>query len=165
MDGIGHCCYLAPFVSKLATKEKVSAYVGCNFISYMIGLLGGTIVFGAIVNYVGAELEMPHFFYGILMAFGLTLLVIFIVYYWTWGQDIIARAKRIKEMEEGISEQPVIPSDKKDPILFRIFDILKPWPISWLDKKVHGGLGIMLDDVVSGFYALSILHVIIYFTN
>jgi MFS family permease len=43
--------YMA-FVSKLATKEKVSAYVGCNFISYMIGLLGGTIVFGSIVVYV-----------------------------------------------------------------------------------------------------------------
>jgi MFS family permease len=113
--------YMA-FVSKLATKEKVSAYVGCNFISYMIGLLGGTIVFGSIVVYVGAELEMSHFFYGILMAFGLFLLVVFVIYYWTWGQDIIARAKRIKEMEEGISEQTVIPSDKKDPILFRIFD-------------------------------------------
>ena len=34
--------------------------------------------------------------------------------------------------------------------LFRIFDILKPWPISWIDKNFHGGLGIMLDDVVAG---------------
>jgi phosphatidylglycerophosphatase A len=38
-------------------------------------------------------------------------------------------------------------------VLFRIFDILKPWPISWLDKKVSGGLGIMLDDVVAGLAA------------
>jgi hypothetical protein len=37
-------------------------------------------------------------------------------------QDIIARAKRIKEMEEGITAQPVIQDDKKDPIVFRIFD-------------------------------------------
>ena len=35
-------------------------------------------------------------------------------------------------------------------ILFRFFDILKPWPISWADKKLHGGLGIMLDDVIAG---------------
>ena len=34
--------------------------------------------------------------------------------------------------------------------LFRIFDILKPWPIGWIDKNFHGGLGIMLDDVVAG---------------
>lgn len=38
-------------------------------------------------------------------------------------------------------------------VLFRLFDIAKPWPINWLDKKVHGGLGIMLDDVVAGLYA------------
>jgi len=34
--------------------------------------------------------------------------------------------------------------------LFRIFDILKPWPIGWIDKNFHSGLGIMLDDVVAG---------------
>jgi len=38
-------------------------------------------------------------------------------------------------------------------VLFRVFDILKPWPISWLDKKVAGGLGIMLDDVLAGIFA------------
>jgi len=43
-------------------------------------------------------------------------------------------------------------------ILFRIFDMLKPWPINWLDKHVHGGFGIMLDDVVAGFMALACLH-------
>ncbi len=113
--------YMA-FVSKLATKEKVSAYVGCNFISYMVGLLGGTFVFGMIANYVGVVLEMPHFFYGILLSFGLILLVTFVIYYWTWGQDIIERAKRIKEMEEGIEYKPELPSEYKEPIMFRIFD-------------------------------------------
>ncbi|MCW8853623.1 MAG: phosphatidylglycerophosphatase A [Gammaproteobacteria bacterium] len=48
-------------------------------------------------------------------------------------------------------------------ILFRLFDILKPWPISWLDKKVHGGLGIMLDDVLAGVFALVIMQLILYF--
>jgi phosphatidylglycerophosphatase A len=38
-------------------------------------------------------------------------------------------------------------------VLFRFFDILKPWPVSWADRKLHGGLGIMLDDVVAGLYA------------
>jgi MFS family permease len=113
--------YMA-FVSKLAVKEKVSAYVGCNFISYMIGLLGGTFVFSLIVNYVGVQLEMPHFFYGILISFGLGLLIAFVIYYWTWGQDIIKRAKRIKELEEGIDEKSEIPSDYKEPIIFKIFD-------------------------------------------
>lgn len=44
-------------------------------------------------------------------------------------------------------------------LLFRVFDVLKPWPISWLDKHVHGGLGIMLDDVVAGFMSLVVLQV------
>jgi len=47
-------------------------------------------------------------------------------------------------------------------ILFRLFDIIKPWPISWLDKHIHGGLGIMLDDVVAGLFAVAILHLMIY---
>lgn len=35
-------------------------------------------------------------------------------------------------------------------VLFRIFDILKPWPIRWADRHVSGGLGIMLDDLLAG---------------
>lgn len=38
-------------------------------------------------------------------------------------------------------------------VLFRVFDIVKPWPISWLDRHVQGGLGIMLDDVLAGVFA------------
>ena len=37
--------------------------------------------------------------------------------------------------------------------LFRVFDILKPWPISWFDKQVSGGVGIMVDDVLAGLFA------------
>ena len=45
-------------------------------------------------------------------------------------------------------------------VLFRFFDIIKPWPIRWLDKHVHGGLGIMLDDIVAGFMALICLQLL-----
>ena len=38
-------------------------------------------------------------------------------------------------------------------ILFRLLDILKPWPIKWADSRVKGGLGIMLDDVIAGIMA------------
>ncbi len=46
-------------------------------------------------------------------------------------------------------------------VLFRLFDIWKPWPISWLDSKLSGGLGIMSDDVLAGIYALIVLQIII----
>ena len=41
-------------------------------------------------------------------------------------------------------------------VLFRIFDIWKPFPINYLDKHLRGGLGIMLDDYVAAFFALLI---------
>lgn len=43
-------------------------------------------------------------------------------------------------------------------LLFRLFDIWKPWPIRWCDKNVHGGFGIMLDDVLAGSVALALLQ-------
>ncbi len=43
-------------------------------------------------------------------------------------------------------------------ILFRFFDIVKPWPIKWIDKHVHGGIGIMLDDIIAGILACAVIH-------
>ncbi|ALO45408.1 phosphatidylglycerophosphatase A family protein [Pseudohongiella spirulinae] len=45
-------------------------------------------------------------------------------------------------------------------LLFRFFDIIKPWPIRWLDRHVHGGLGIMIDDVLAGLFALVCLQLL-----
>lgn len=47
--------------------------------------------------------------------------------------------------------------------LFRFFDIVKPQPIGYLDKHVHGGLGIMVDDVVAGIMACCCVHILVYF--
>lgn len=50
-------------------------------------------------------------------------------------------------------------------ILFRLFDIWKPWPIRVLDERVHGGFGIMIDDVLAGVYAAFCLYVIYRFAS
>jgi phosphatidylglycerophosphatase A len=47
-------------------------------------------------------------------------------------------------------------------ILFRFFDILKPWPVSYFDNELKGGLGIMMDDVAAGLYSLGILQITAY---
>lgn len=47
--------------------------------------------------------------------------------------------------------------------LFRLFDIVKPWPIAYLDKRVHGGVGIMIDDVIAGIFANICLQLILRF--
>ena len=49
--------------------------------------------------------------------------------------------------------------------LFRFFDILKPWPVSYFDKKVHSAFGVMTDDICAGLYAggvLAILNLLIF---
>lgn len=45
--------------------------------------------------------------------------------------------------------------------LFRVFDILKPQPIKWIDAKVTGGLGIMLDDVLAAVFAGILLNILV----
>lgn len=47
-------------------------------------------------------------------------------------------------------------------VLFRLFDIAKPWPINWLDKRVAGGFGIMIDDVLAGLLACGVLQLMAY---
>ncbi len=46
-------------------------------------------------------------------------------------------------------------------LLFRLFDILKPWPIRWLDRRVAGGFGIMVDDLLAGIFALAIMQLLL----
>jgi phosphatidylglycerophosphatase A len=45
-------------------------------------------------------------------------------------------------------------------VLFRVFDIWKPWPVRWADRRLHGGFGAMLDDVFAGLYAALTLQAI-----
>ena len=45
--------------------------------------------------------------------------------------------------------------------LFRLFDVWKPWPIGWLDRRLKGGLGVMVDDVVAGWFAALVLALLL----
>jgi len=44
-------------------------------------------------------------------------------------------------------------------LLFRLFDIAKPWPVGWADRRLHGGFGVMADDVLAGVYAALALFI------
>ncbi len=48
-------------------------------------------------------------------------------------------------------------------LVFRFFDIIKPWPIRWFDRYVKGGLGIMIDDIVAGIFGWLTMQVILHF--
>jgi len=45
--------------------------------------------------------------------------------------------------------------------LFRLFDVWKPWPIRVFDRRLHGGLGVMVDDVVAGSFAAVVLGLLL----
>ncbi|UOO91292.1 phosphatidylglycerophosphatase A [Vitreoscilla massiliensis] len=45
-------------------------------------------------------------------------------------------------------------------VLFRLFDAIKPWPIRWFDQRVHGGFGIMLDDIIAALFVLLVMGVV-----
>ncbi len=49
-------------------------------------------------------------------------------------------------------------------VIFRFFDMVKPWPICVADRKVHGGFGIMFDDLLAGLAALGTMQTLIYFS-
>jgi phosphatidylglycerophosphatase A len=46
-------------------------------------------------------------------------------------------------------------------VLFRVFDVWKPWPVGWIDRSVKGGVGIMADDLVAGLYAAACVAVFV----
>lgn len=50
-------------------------------------------------------------------------------------------------------------------VLFRIFDISKPFPVSYADRNIGGGLGVMVDDVLAGVYSLIAAHLVLFFTG
>jgi phosphatidylglycerophosphatase A len=45
--------------------------------------------------------------------------------------------------------------------LFRLFDVWKPWPIAWFDRRVKGGFGVMLDDAIAGVFAGIVLYLVL----
>lgn len=50
-------------------------------------------------------------------------------------------------------------------LAFRLFDITKPWPASFFDKKVKNGFGVTMDDIVAGWYACAVLHLVRFLMN
>ncbi|PQQ31738.1 phosphatidylglycerophosphatase A [Photorhabdus luminescens] len=48
-------------------------------------------------------------------------------------------------------------------MVFRILDMWKPWPIRWFDRYVHGGLGIMLDDIIAGAFSFVIVWLLAFY--
>lgn len=94
-----------------------------------------------------------------------------------WASSFVIRTLRIEDpgvvvwdefVGQWITLFPLVAAPRAWPwiavafVLFRVFDVWKPWPASWADAKVKGGFGTMLDDVFAGAYAAFVLAVAIY---
>ncbi len=61
---------------------------------------------------------------------------------------------------QRVMDFPLLASAAVGFLLFRLFDIVKPWPIRWFDRNVHGGLGVMLDDVLAALMAIGLVFIV-----
>ena len=136
----------------------VATWGGCGLLQPGPGTWGtiGAMPFGIILLMFGG---VPALLVAIVLAFALGI----------WASGHIEQMVREKDSGMIVIDEVVgvwialIPAILTGPavgtvfILFRIFDILKPWPISFLDKKCPGAWGVMLDDVLAGIYAALIM--------
>jgi len=112
-------------------------------------------------------------FAWLLLQFGgwqaLALATLLVAVVGTWAADRYERAQGGKDpgaivVDEVAGQWLALVPASLDPVtfalgfvLFRAFDILKPWPVGLIDRRVGGGLGVMLDDLVAGLYVLALL--------
>jgi len=85
-----------------------------------------------------------------------------------WAAEIAARSlgkdPQVVVVDEAAAQWLALAAAPLDPwfyaagfVLFRIFDIAKPWPVSWADRTIAGGFGIMVDDTLAALYAIVVL--------
>jgi phosphatidylglycerophosphatase A len=102
---------------------------------------------------------------------GLAIASIIAVAVGYWAAGTIAKASGVQDpgavvIDEAAAQWLALLPAPLDPmsyavafLLFRIFDIWKPWPVGLADRRVHGGLGIMLDDLLAAVYAVLVFLV------
>lgn len=132
----------------------VSTFFGCGFIKLAPGTMGS--IAAVSLAWVLAELG------GVLTLIIFTT-VLFLIGIWAAHTYILTVQDEdppqvvIDEVVGQCMTLLVVPVDVLyyliGFLLFRLFDITKPWPVNWADKNIKGGLGIMLDDVLAGIYA------------
>lgn len=148
---------------QLDKKQKyvwLASWFGCGFINPAPGTWGslGAIPFGLII-------------YALSGVYGLGVAVFLITIVGLWSADKFDKAmdghdSKMIVIDEVAGQWIALMPAALNPLLvliafiaFRFFDILKPWPVSFFDKKVKGAAGVMGDDIVAGIFAAAIVMV------
>jgi phosphatidylglycerophosphatase A len=106
-------------------------------------------------------------------ALGLTAALVLVFAVGCWAAAAVAKASAVQDpsavvIDEVVGQWLVLIATPVDPLasvfaflLFRLFDIWKPWPVRWVDRRIKGGFGIMLDDIAAAIYALLALRIVL----
>lgn len=140
----------------------IASGAGCGFSPVAAGTVGSVV---ALLPWLALrELAWPYYVLALLLAFALGV----------WAASWVIRRIRVEDpsvvvWDEFIGLWIALTAAPRGWGwvalgfgLFRLFDIWKPWPVSWADNHVHGGLGAMLDDVLAGVYAFLCLQLIVF---
>jgi phosphatidylglycerophosphatase A len=112
-----------------------------------------------------AALPFAWYIAGAAGALGLLLAALLAFLVGWWAAETVSRTGGVRDpgcvvIDEVAGQWLVLAVAPVDPlayaagfVLFRLADIVKPWPASWADRSLHGGLGIMLDDAFAALYA------------
>ena len=149
---------------KLKTAFTLGTWFGSGKAPVASGTFGSlaALPFGAVIMYYGG---WP------------ALLAASIITYFVgvWAADIIMQQTKTQDpglivIDEVVGQwlallsMPInLPAYLIAFLFFRFFDILKPWPVSWADTKLHNASGVMLDDVFAGIYAFICSHLLWFF--
>jgi phosphatidylglycerophosphatase A len=78
--------------------------------------------------------------------------------WFSWLYAITGNATAAQHLLMDVSASPIYLA--LGFLLFRLFDIVKPWPISWADRRIKGGFGVMFDDILAAIPAGTLLYVL-----
>ncbi len=135
--------------------ERIATMMGLGYLGKMPGTNGSIVALPTgyfIMQYVG-------FWYFLAIIIGVFMVAV-------WAIDVVERVKSSHDdgaiiIDEWVGQSLLLcftPMDLKyyvvALVLFRVLDIVKPFPINWFDKNIHGGIGVMVDDVVAAVVAI-----------
>ena len=155
-------------VQRRSLLTHPAGWIACGFGAGLAPLAQGTVGSAvALLPWLALrELSLP--------AYGLVLVVGFAIGVWACGESgrrIGSADHRALVWDEFVGQWLALLPALLAPwwavlagfALFRLFDVWKPWPINWLDARVKGGVGVMLDDAVAGAFAAIVLALILHF--
>lgn len=139
----------------------IASWFGCGFINPAPGTWGslGALPFGIVIYMLGGDT---------LLAIAVACLIVLGL----WAADRFDKAvdghdSKMIVIDEVAGQWLALIPTALNPFLilvafisFRFFDILKPWPVCFFDKKIKGAVGVMGDDIVAGLYAAAIVTLV-----